>query len=71
MVKMVKTKKMSDHDLLIRIDERTGTIHKKLDNFEIELGKQEGRIGDLEGWRKYTQGALLIIGSVLTWLGLK
>ena len=68
---MAKTKKMSDHDLLIRIDERTDTIHKKLNNFEKELGVQHDRIEDLEGWRQYTKGALVILGGLVAYVHAK
>jgi len=54
---------LTDHDLLIRINEKVDNIEKRTDNFNKRLNK-------LENWRAYTAGGiavlLLIVGFVAT-----
>lgn len=49
----------TDHDLLIRIDERQDVMIEKVDKMDKRLGKQNGRIRKLENWRWYLGGGLL------------
>ena len=51
----VKTKKdLNDHDLLMRIDERMGHVHKLVEVQEIE-------IDDLKMWKNRMAGGLSIV----------
>ena len=51
----VKTKKdLNDHDLLMRIDERMGYVHKLVEVQEIE-------IDDLKMWKNRMAGGLSIV----------
>ena len=58
---MTDTQK-TDHDLLIRIDERQEVVLEKVVKLEEHQEKQNGRIGKLENWRWYLGG--LFIGAV-------
>ena len=75
---------MTDHDLLIRIDERTALTDRRLETMEsraeTEINKaakynekQDDRIGSLEHWRWYTFGCLGCLGglgfALKLWIG--
>ena len=60
-----------DHDVLIRVDERTNTILDVLTEVHIELKKQNGRIGALERWQARILGGIGLAAFVATTIALK
>lgn len=56
----------SDHDLLIRIDERLEAFVNDIDETKKKLETQSNRINKLENWRSYTAGAVGLIVLFLT-----
>lgn len=58
----------SDHDLLLRIDERVRTIKDDIEELKVALSQQYERIERLERWRAYVlgfAGAIALVVSVL------
>ena len=60
-----------DHDVLIRVDERTNTILDVLTEVHIELKKQNGRITVLEKWQARILGGIGLAAFVATTIALK
>ena len=60
-----------DHDVLIRVDERTNTILDVLTEVHIELKRQNGRIGALERWQARILGAVGFAAVVAPVVALK
>ena len=60
-----------DHDVLIRVDERTNTILNRVEEVHIELKKQNGRIGALERWQARILGGIGLAAFVATTIALK
>ena len=63
--------RIKDHDLLIRIDERVTEIHKTVQSSHSRFEKVECRLDNLDGWRKYVQGSIAVMGVVSTFLSAK
>ena len=57
-----------DHDILIRIDERTNETNKHVSTMAIELAKLNGRVRRLESWRSWLTGAVVGVGLVVGYL---
>ena len=59
----------SDHDLLIRIDERLESFVNDIEEIKNEVkdvsDTHEKRISKLENWRSYTAGAVGLISLFL------
>ena len=60
-----------DHDVLIRVDERTNTILNRVEEVHTELQKQNGRIGALERWQARILGGIGLAAFVATTIALK
>ena len=58
--------KDSDHDLLIRIDERLEAFVDDMNDTKKNLDEHSKRISKLENWRSYTAGAVGLIVLFLT-----
>lgn len=73
---------LTDHDLLIRMDERTAAMHEDIQEVKVDLRsvkqevngkfKQMGRrIRVLENWRWYTMGviacAVVVLRALNVW----
>jgi len=55
---------MDDHDLIIRIDERVGTLIEKVDAVELVLHEQKQHINGLKAWRDKVTGAVILANIV-------
>lgn len=62
---MIDRDGLSDHDLLVRIDERVETIQLRLADGDRRMERQGQRISKLERWRAYIAGALAALTLVL------
>ena len=56
---------MNDHDLLIRIDEKTEQITKDIENLTICVQNYDVRIGNLENWKSKTIGIAITFPIVI------
>lgn len=54
----------SDHDLLVRIDERVCSVDERLKVGDLRLNDHAKRIGTLEGWGKWVMGSIATLGFV-------
>ncbi|MHC1602487.1 MAG: hypothetical protein ACXQS4_04590 [Methermicoccaceae archaeon] len=57
---------ISDHDLLLRIDERVRIIKSDLDELRAAIDTQAERIGELERWKAYTIGAATVVAFIVS-----
>lgn len=56
MIEETITPHLNDHDLLIRIDERTRVIQQQIVNFDTTQNAMEKRVEDLEKWQSEMTG---------------
>ena len=56
---------MNDEELLARIDERVGTILKRLEEGDQRFDVHSKRIGSLEQWRWFLAGGLVALAFLL------
>jgi len=56
----------SDHDLLLRIDERVRIIKGDLDEVKEALSSQSERINALERWKAYTIGVATVVAFAVS-----
>lgn len=59
---------MSDHDLLTRIDERTGTLGTSYIELAKVIATLDQRVKVLESWKDNLTGKLAIVVAVVTFL---
>ena len=57
--------KQEEHDLLLRLDERTEVIQEALVSLCKKLDRQNGRIDKLESWRDKVLGGAIVWGCVV------
>lgn len=56
---------MNDHDLLVRIDERTASVLERLKAGDEHFKEHSHRIRALELWRSGTAGAMALLGALV------
>ena len=59
----------SDHDLLIRLDEKMDAILKRLEKGDACMENHERRLGNLEGFQKTLLGIATTISVAITVFG--
>ncbi len=59
---------LSDHDLLIRIDERIGDQAKDIKDIVKQVTLQNSRIRKLENWRWYLGGIIVAVFGILKFI---
>ena len=57
---------LSDHDLLVRIDERIEVIRKDIEEMKDAIANHNKRIRILELWRAYVLGAAAVIAAMIS-----
>lgn len=60
---------MDDHDLLIRIDERTENIEREMramqENCRVKTKEISNELGLIKAWKNKIAGAIAIIGALV------
>ena len=56
----------SDHDLIVRIDERVGAMHKRLEDGDDRFDDHSKRLRILENWRSWLAGGFVFLSVGVT-----